>query len=256
MKFGIIYTAFNCENYLIDSLNPWAKARHDKLDNHEFVICAVSLPFIGFEFDKWDSTTATLRANKFIGTIDELITSTTPWHETDARGEALRYLKAQNVDYVWQIDGDEFFTSEQISNIIKFIEKTNLIVWYKLSYKNYVFDEKTYFTEPFTPARIHKIKTSDFIADRFWDDNNIEYLAHDYNQLDRQFANVAIPKSVAWIKHLTWLSNDRSRAKINYQKARNWVCSFDWDAKEDRLIFNKDYYIKSGKDFPETARDS
>lgn len=246
----------------MDSLTPWMLARKEKWCGNEFVICAVSLPFKDFQFDGIDATTASLVAAEIAGTIDKVFTEPKFIHETEARGMALKYLIEQNVDFLWIVDADEFYQKRDIENIIRFVEKENFSRWFKLSLKNYVFNKTTYLVEPFCPPRIHRVKfksyDGDYTTNSFWDDNNVSYLKDDgsISKLDREFSFLTVPRSVAWVKHLSWLSDERSRAKINYQTSRNWVSSFSWDDSQGGLIFNPEYYTKAGKSFPEIAQDS
>ena len=59
-----------------------------------------------------------------------------------------------------------------------------------------------------------------------------------------------IGQNVAWIRHYTWLNNERSKKKVEYQKARGWTCSYEWDYNENKLKFNAEYYKKEKLPFP------
>jgi hypothetical protein len=280
MKIGIIYTAYNCEEYLVKSLTPWAKARRTKLGGHEFIICAVSVPFKNFECPNPDATPSILAINaieefpaytgfvdndtfvhvtkpiKGPGAIDKAILEPKFIAETEARTLALDYLKSAGVDIVWQVDGDEFYTEEEIQKIIRFVEMQKFIPWFRIAYKNYIFDEKTYLTEPFTPARIHRIRLGNgLVATSFWDDNNILYQDSEVKTRDVQIASLTIPKALAWVKHLTWLSNDRSRQKVEYQLRRGWKCSYQWNYEKNCLEFNSEFYRVNKLALPEVKTE-
>ncbi len=250
-KFGIIYTAYNTENYVGATLAPWAKAREEKWGGHEFIICAVSCPFKKFGIQTTDKTLAILQKWMGAGAIDCIITKDEPVEEIDARGEALKWLVKEGVDFTWQADSDEFFEKKDIENIAKFVIGS-MATWFKVSYKNYVFTDDIFMVEPFTPARIHRMNSAGFEARGFWDDNNVGYqnMVTNEQKPDTQFAGVTIPKAIAWVKHLTWLSDERSRLKIEYQKARGWECSFAWD-KENGLTWNEEYFKNKGQSIPE-----
>lgn len=251
MKFGIIYTAYNTESYVGPSITPWAKAREEKWGGHEFVICAVSCPFKKFGIQTTDKTLAILQKWMGAGAIDCIITKDEPVEEIDARGQALAWLAKQGVDFTWQADSDEFFTKDDIEKIAKFVS-SSMATWFKVSYKNYVFENEVFIVEPFTPARIHRIKSAGFKATGFWDDNNVGYKnpVTGEQKSDKDFAWSLIPKTVAWVKHMTWLNDERSRLKIAYQKARGWQCSFEWD-EENGLIWNDAYFTERGLPTPE-----
>ena len=49
---------------------------------------------------------------------------------------------------------DEHYTADNIDRIIAFVERTPLVCWYRLSPKNYVFDDRTYLVRA-VPAAAH-----------------------------------------------------------------------------------------------------
>lgn len=250
MRIGIILTGYNMREYVDECLSSWiqVRTRHHK---HSFVICAVSLPFSGFPNDEDDGTTELLQKYYDKAHIDNLIIEPKNISEIEARGMALNWLKDEDVDIVWQVDADEFYTAEDIERIIEFVEANQFITWFRLSLKNFVFNTNTYLEEPFTPARIHRIKSGKMEATHFSGDNDISYGSAHQNT----FSNMTIPQSVAWIRHMTWLSNERSRKKVAYHEAHFAVhpnglrCSYSWDEKLG-LIFNQAYYTYIGQPIP------
>lgn len=257
MKIGIIYCAYNTQEYLKDSLMPWILARDSHLESNEFLICAISVPFERFGEPRLDDTgknLAHLYDNKL---IDHIIIDDKPLKETEARTLALKYLVSKDVDIIWQVDSDEFYQLEEVSKIIKFVNSRPFISSFYGSFKNYVFDLKTYLTAPFTPMRIHRVKSNNYLADSFWDDNNIMYLNANGQQYlkDINMTPLNIPKSVQFTKHLTWMSDARGKKKVEYQIARGWDCSFAWDHSNNCLIWNGDMLKKRGLETPETSTD-
>ena len=240
MKIGIILIGYNMEEYVQPCLRAWTDARGMRLGGHEFIICAVSLPFLGFPDAKEDGTRSMLCDLEGMGYIDNVIESPRNIPETVARGMALSWLKDRGITHTIQVDLDEFYTEADILNIFSFVEVNPFIVAYRLSLKNLVFDEHTYLAEPFMPMRIHRIDSlSSCIATSFWDDNNVLYegAITGAKVKDIEMANMTIPPSVAFVRHASWLSNDRSRRKVEYQLARGWTPSFLWDDSKG-LIFN------------------
>ena len=65
------------------------------------------------------------------------------------------YLKKYDLDYIWLVDSDEFYTDEDINNIEKYVESSNKNL-FKISLKNHVLDFKHYLEEPIQPPRIFK----------------------------------------------------------------------------------------------------
>lgn len=252
-KIGIIWVGFNCEDTLERSLAPWIEARKSRLGGHEFVICAVSVPFEGFDVASHDGTRLRLYDKRQSCEIDHLIVSDEPMRETEARGAALRWLVEQGATHLWQVDADENYTTAQITAILAFVEGRPAD-WYRLCLKNQVFTPNQYLVEPFAPPRIHRVyNPGGFVAAGFHQDNNVYYERPWSGErvLDTQMASLTVPKGAAWIDHASWLNNARSKAKIDYQRARGWPsCSFSWDDSQGGLIWNPSLPI------PETETDS
>lgn len=247
MKIGIIYVGYQTEEYIDNSLAPWFEAKKLRVNDNDFCICAVSTSFLGFDNnDKLDNTIPILTKYLQDGKIDYLITEPKNIPEIQARGMALKYLIEEDCEIVWQVDSDEFYTLGQIGQIAYFVELNPFIMWFRLNLRNYVFTDKEYLSEPFTPPRIHRISSNGFIATSFNQDNNIAYGGFD----QQVFANMTIPMSIAYIKHITWLNNERSRKKVEYQKLRWGHCSFRWNEKINKLEFDPDFYKKTGQSIP------
>lgn len=254
-RYGLIYCAYDTADLVPASLQPWVDARRAKLGGHEFRIAAVCVPFAGFPREKEpDSTQTLLEARLAAGDIDHLITSETPMAETEARGQALRWLVDADSDVTIMVDSDEVYQMDEIQRVAAFVAARPHVAAFRGSLKNYVFDNRTYLTQPFTPMRIHRVRVGGYQAHSFWDDNNVTYggtITRDLKR-DIEFPCVTIPKVVAFARHLTWLNdgpNGRSHRKVRYQEARQWKCDFAWDDSRGGLIW------RDGVTPPETARD-
>lgn len=245
-QWGVIWTGYRCRDFLPDSISGWLAARR-KLG---LKICVVSCPFNDFLNGPEDGTNVYLHHLLDTGEIDALFDSETPKTEVEARGEALRWLVKQGCETLWQADADEIYQLEQIERTIAFVEARPHVAWFRSSLKNRVFDRHTYLTEPFQPPRIHRVRVGGYQAAGFWDDNNISYhgtITRDIKR-DLDFPSMTIPKTVAWVDHVTWLSDLRSQRKQAYQWKRWGRCSFKWDDVRG-LVWNPDFPI------PETAQD-
>ncbi len=260
MKIGLIYCAYNTIEYVEDTLKPWQQSQADKLGNHEWLISVVNVPFTQYKEMNLpeDGTRAFLREefNKF--RIDYLFTEPEFVEEATARNLALQPLLEAKCDTIIMIDSDEFFTIQQIANIFEFIKLNPWESWYAISYKNFVFNKDTYLTEPFTPPRIFKVKTNGYTLRRYYYDNDITY------QLDgkdilisyKGLPNKIIPSTVSFVRHLTWLNDEKSRQKILYQNSRQgWVCGYRWDEKEG-LKFNEQFYLTNSLMLPRIEKDT
>lgn len=252
MKIAIIYCSFGTLDLTPASLAPWLAAKAARLGGHDYTLAAVSCPFSGFPDTKDDGTVDYLFSQISREKIDHLVVSDVPIPETEARGRALQWLVAQGVDILIQWDSDEIPTEKDILGILRFIEGNPLVPFFKFSLRNAVFNDKTFLKEPFTPARAHRVRSGSYVAHSFWDDNSVLY----HDDLTRHFKRdidlpcKTIPKSIAYPLHLSWLDNERSRKKCEYQEARSWKCSFRWNYDTGHLEWNPELPI------PETETDS
>lgn len=254
-KIGIIWVGFNCEDTLERSLAPWIAARRDRLNSHEFAICAVSVPFEGFGEEATDKTRTLLGFASTRDDIDHAIVRDKPMKETEARGAALRWLTEKGCVLSIMVDADEFWTIDQISKAITFMEERPFLCWARVCLKNYVFDTKTYLVEPFQPPRLHRLTYQGvYRAVGFEQDNDVRYEMLPGGALVGQegLPHATVPKNLVWVRHESWPNSNRSRLKIEYQlKGRNWPsCSFSWDDSQGGLVWNPSLPI------PETETDS
>jgi hypothetical protein len=275
MKIGIIFVSYNDVNNVEKSLSPWLNAKDKKLDGHEFVISAVSLPFAGYQdmpgFEEDNTTYQMLETLLMHEKIDFLITGPKYIPETQARTLGMQpllmedfkrdkdknFVAIPSCDIIWQVDGDEFYTEKEISKIIKFVEANPLITWFRGSLKNYIFDNKHYLEESFNPARIHRVKSGSFKINVFNEDNDICYKHTESLTVVPQgfFSVLTIPKSIVWTKHLTWLNNETSKKKIAYQNKRWGQCSYKWNEEKNCLEFDENYYSKNNLHIPTVLKD-
>lgn len=248
MKIGLIYCAFNTEEYLFDSLKPFR-------EDPRFIISAVSVPFLEYRDQdiKVDDTTEKLRKYKESGAIKYLVDSPKYIKEHEARNLALNELKKDKVDYILLCDSDEVYKKEDLDKIVDYITEDKESIWWRICLKNFVFDEETYLEEPFCPPRIFRVKTEELSHPSFYGDNDVSYL----NKLGQRVSylellNKTVPQEISWIAHYSWLNNAASMNKVKYQKDR-WGengCCFDWI--DGRLAFSKKYFESISKKIPLT----
>lgn len=265
-KIGILFTSFGMQEYLEAALTPWIQAREQNLNGYEFIISAVSIPFKEYKDinSKSDDTVKILNQYKIDGKINYLTTAPLFVSEAEGRSIALLPLQDAEVEIVILFDGDEIITLDQISNILNFVKLDRFTSWFRFSYKNYVFTEKQYLSEPFTPPRLFRTKTNGYTLDRFRWDNDLVYKGTviegnafknkyvDYLELPSK----TIPASVAHIRHYSWISNERSKNKCLYQQSHfGGICSYKWNYDLNRLEFNEEYYKSAGQSIPEILQD-
>jgi len=265
-KIGIIYCSYGMPDYLSKSLSPWIEAKKINLGGNEFLIAAVSTPFKEYkDYQILDNSTPTFLSVALAeGDIDDLYAETEYLLESEVRDKALQFLLKEDCDSILIADGDEFFTREQIERLLKFTDLDPWTSWFKFSYKNYIFDSNHYLAEPFTPPRFFRVLTNGYRLDTFSWDNDVFYKGTitsngkfvnknlDYKELPSR----TIPVNIAFIKHYTWFSDQRSKNKIRYQMEHfKGSCSYRWNEKENKLEFNPEYYNQIGQRNPEVLED-
>jgi hypothetical protein len=257
MKIGIIGMAYNAVDSVEKTLSPWLNARDEKLGGNEFIIHAVSVPFAEYKnipgFVEDHDTYRMLETLLVYEKIDYLTISPLYMTEAESRSAGLVPLLIENCDIIWCVDlQDEYYTKKIISEIINFVNLNKWTSWFTCNFRNYVFDERHYLEEFFTPPRIFRVKTNGYILQKFYFDNDITYkeeLRESKETSYKTLPSMNLPKNI-FIKHLTWLNNENSKKKILYQKARGWICSYTWDENLDCLDFNLEYYKKTNQSFP------
>ncbi len=245
MKFGIIGCFYKCANDLDKVLDPWITLKSTR----KFTITAVNALFkenaeLGRGLD--DEETRKIISSK---NLDYTYFSPVPLSEIEARNRCLKYLLFEDVDYIWLLDGDEFYTVDDINNIISYVSDHGQTgnkkdCFYSINFKCYIFDGKQW-VDDFCPPRIFNNRIHDGI-DRFYWDNDIVYRdSTNYKQLKE----VKIPKDIAHIRHMTWL-NINGKEKYEYQMKHFGKCSYKWNYEEGKLEFDLEYYEKHNTPIP------
>jgi|ETNvirnome_6_100_1030635.scaffolds.fasta_scaffold06897_5 glycosyltransferase involved in cell wall biosynthesis len=250
-NYGIIFCAYNTEEYVLDSIEPF-------LEQGNHVVSAVSVPFAEYQdIDGFcDHTTDLLGELHNQGKLKYLVDSPKFVSEATARNYALEHLKKHNVDYIWLVDSDEFYTERDIGEIENYIENSDKNL-FKLSLRNFVFDKDHYLEEPFCPPRIFKTKIpipelEDFIRlENFYWDNDIYY---SYDNQAIRYCDIeeltTIPEGVAHIRHYTWLNDQIGKRKVAYQHKHFGHCGYKWDEENQRLEFDLEFYKKQNIPVP------
>tara|TARA_Y100000356_G_scaffold121822_1_gene115460 strand:- start:2022 stop:2777 length:756 start_codon:yes stop_codon:yes gene_type:complete len=248
-KYGIIYCAYNTEDYVLESIDPFLKR-----DNH--IVSAVSVPFKEYKGIDClhDHTTDILRELVEQKKLKYLVDSPQYISEAEARNNALFYLKKYNLDYIWLVDSDEFYTEEHINKIEEYVESSSKNL-FKISLKNHVFDLDHYLEEPFCPPRIFKTNINNTIkmAGFYWDND----MSYEYNGQMISYENMeleTIPKEVAYIPHYTWLNDRIGKRKVEYQHKHFGHCSYKWNHEKHCLEFDESFYKKMNQPIPKVKK--
>ncbi len=247
LKIGVLFTAYNCADYINDCLNPWFNLKNNF--NFKFAINSGMFKMykdLGFP-DRNSETLNILYKYRFdylINTKDSVLLD-----EDTSRNNCLNYLKdIQGCDLIWLVDADEIYTENQIINTINFIRQNSGPDWYSILLRNFTFTDKLHLD--FDRPNIYWTDRNNGI-DKFHFDCHVLYKD---GALYHQKNGLCIPKNILFIDHYSWLTNDtRSSEKIEYQKNRHHgeidtKCSYVY--KDGELFFNKNFYEKRKVNHP------
>lgn len=263
-KILVIYSAYNAEEYVASSLAPF-------LSHRNFIVVASSRKFGRFPEERNDNT---LRVLEHAHTVfpDQLIGidgSDEPVdREHEAKNAALELAgksinQNDNIEYIMIVDSDEFYTLSDLNKIVKHIDSSPETITFNVNLKNYINDAEHYLKEPFCPPRIFRVSFTNkwtqpsgkFSLLKFHWDNDVCYMDPNKRQDDgkipvyswQQFATDTIPD--IWVDHYSWLDNERSKNKIEYQQKHFGQCSYKWE--DGSVQFNEEYFKKTGEPYPE-----
>lgn len=239
-NLAIILSAYALEEYVQPCLSPWK--------NFNIPIACASFQFENFQ--KQNNKPCLDELSKFIPDSHIFHSNENIVNEHNARNVPLEFLKQNtDTDTFLILDIDEFYAEKEIESLLNFINGDDFswVAWAKINFKNYIFDEKSWIDD-FCPPRLFKKTYQNYIIDKFYWDNDILYSDKDGTPVDyKQLSSIIIPKNNIHAKHMTWLNNERSKNKIEYQEAHFGACSYSWNALKNCVEINKDFYKKSGQ---------
>ena len=246
-KIGLILAQNNEIKYLSDCLQNWISWR----EHNPLVIAVLDVCFQeNSGGNSTDGSIQLLKQYKHDNKIDFFEILPPGLKEHEARNVALKYLLDAGVEIVWLLGSDEIYSYEEINNAIKYVKKEEFITWFRIEFKNLVFDDKHYI-KGFNPGRIFRTNQNKLkIKEMYYDDdflytdgiNNIDYKNLSHKQIPIHLCNPL---------HYTWLDDDRSKKKWEYQIKR-WGkngCSFFYE--NEKIVFNKEFYKKNNISLPE-----
>jgi hypothetical protein len=249
MKIGILGCGYDCNKDLNTRLEPW----FESAKNNDFIFSFVSCPFDHFNLSNNQNTINALNDLKDKNLIQYLYTSDSQFSEAESRNHALKFLLEQHVDYIWLLDlSDEYYTVDNINKIVNFIKNNYLYDWFSINFKNYIFDGKEWIDD-FCPPRIFKNSSQRKIKHFYWD-NDLIYEINGYNLDYKSLSESKIPKSIAHIKHMTWLHTN-GKNKYEYQMKHFGDTSYKWNYETEKLELNEDYYRKRSIPLPLIHKD-
>lgn len=258
-KFGFIFCAYDCSDALYKCVTPFLNLKEI---GYNFCITTVHGMFreyaeLGYKDE--DSVTVNLLKNSIWNDYLYIQSEQDPGkyqNEWEIRNKGLNYLLSQNVDYVILIDSDEFYTTKEIDDIINYLEENPYEVWYKIHFKNLVFDDQHYY-KGFKSPRIFRTKYNDLRLHSLIYDSDVAYIDKNNNMIHgNNLAWNCIPDKVAFPLHASWNNYERNCKKIRYAQKR-WDpplghgCSFKINEEKKCVEWNLDYYNRIGQAPPE-----
>lgn len=257
MKIGLLVCAYGTPEYFNRVLEPWLEYK----DLNLLKIAVVHGQFLEHHLNGYeDNDYETQKLIKEQSNLDYTYFQNDYdsnnikifQKEADIRNKGLQYLLSQECDLIWLLDLDEIYNIEEIKKTVDFVKLENLIPWFSIEFKNLVFSEKTYING-FKPPRIFRTNINSLKLNRFYWDNDIIYgvpLAN-YEVDYKQLSNLTIPKKICNPLHFTWLNNELSKKKIEYQEkhfSNGAGCSFKWGI--NGLEWNDTFFRKTGQTIP------
>lgn len=266
-KIGILGCGYECDEYIDAVLSAWIKIKKENNLNVEFVFSFVYCQFKEYiEINGEKEIIEPEWYSKYKEHIDFFFTPK-PSSEAEARNIALKPLLDNHCDVVWILDlQDEIYTINNIRNIADFIQRDGgSTAWFSICLKNYVFDDKTYLLDPFTPPRVFRtyynntyvLKSFEWDNDPFYErvDRQVnDLLKYEFDTTGKisykQLSSMQIPQNITYINHYSWLSNNKSRDKVNYQLKHLGECSYKWNEEKQQLEFDEIFFRRRGMFIP------
>ena len=250
LKIGVLFTAYNCADYIDESFQPWLNLRKEL----NLVLAAANGRFIVSPKES-SNIKGSHSLLKLIGKdLDYLLASSTKdhfWTEEQSHNYLLNYALDQKVDLVWMVDADECYTEKEIKSIINYVQENPSYNSYHVQFKNYVF-QKPYWQDGFNKSVIYWTNKNQGLQE-FYFDNDIIYKNGLRTHEDPN--RCIIPKNIAFVKHYSWLEDDsRTKDKIIYQNIKysgeeGAKCGFKYN-KKNRLVYNRLFFEKRGIEMP------
>lgn len=256
MKIGVTSIGYECVEHMDKVLEPWLDLKYNDNDL-DIVIGASHGVFpetnkLGYSVYSLDGTIQKLQQLNDKKDIDYIHISPVPIYEKDLRNSNVQFLLSQNIDLLWLLDlQDEIYTVQQIKEIVRYVESSDKD-WFKINFKNYVFNDSTYIDD-FVVPRIWKNNVNEGIMGFYYDNDIVYNNQKPANDLPFEI----IPRDIGFIKHLSWVgSKEYLLRKIEFQKIHYGDCSYSWDDAKNCLSFNEEYYSKFNKDKPQLFKEN
>ena len=242
MKIGLLCNFYGFPEYTDRALENWKKIPEihkvavSSYQYKDYVDC-------GWDFDDTETPIQLLSQHRDF--VDYICLGKEA-NDSFSRNSPLQHLLSHDIDYIWLLDQDEFYSEEDIRNCINHIGQSEDTFTFKINFKNFVFSKSQY-VEDFNPPRIFKVRANgEKSLSHFYYENDVAYNINkklvDYKNLSMS----DIPKDKCFPDHYSWVG-PRSflKSKVKYQLKRyKGICSYKWNEDDQCLEFNKEFYAK------------
>ena len=252
MRIGVIFCIYGCEDYVDGCLAPWFNLSSE----FDFIFTLTSGRFKDYaDLNIPDRNKPTLKKliewefNYMSITGGDKILD-----EDTSRNRCLEFLKPYQCDLIWLVDGDEFYTEQQIKDIIFYIGSTPEQEAYSIWLKNYTIKFPLYTGKWDRPTIFRNRKWGGI--NRFYFDSNFVFTDEIHSIRDLEINS--IPRKICFLEHHSWLPSQATKDKIAYQNLRyhgvnheipeGCRCSFEWG--ENGLQFSSSFWKCRGLQIP------
>ena len=252
MRIGVIFAIYGCEDYVERCLTPWFNLRK----KYDFVFTVTSGRFKDYaDLGIPNKNKQTLR-NLIEWDFDFMsVTGGEKLLDEDSsRNRCLDFLKPHWCDLIWLVDGDEFYTEEQIEKTIEWIQTNDEYDAFSLYLKNYTI-KYPFFTDTWDRPTVYRNRKWGGIG-RFYFDSWFAFADEEHGIKDLEIKK--IPREICFVEHYSWLPTEAVKDKIDYQNKRysgysNEIaegcrCSFEWG--ENGLDFSQTFWKCRGLQVP------
>lgn len=242
IKIGIQILAYNCAESFSKLIEPWARLKEEL----NFVFWVGSGQFKIYKemgCEDLNQETIKLLTTEYKDVIDFLFIpdSNNLLSDHDMRSQCLGFFEEEDVDLLWILDADEFYSEEEIRRVVEFVQHQQEYDYYRISMKSYVMDNNHWVD--FIPMRIVWRKRFGGIRNYYFDNH---YCYHDNSEY-RSHKCCDIPKEVVFPLHYTWTQYHNTTGpkkiqdKIEYQKRYySDGCGYYYDEEKDKVVSNVD----------------
>lgn len=237
MKIGIQILAYNCDTTFEELIKPWVDLKQ-KYDIKIWVGSGQFKEYAKLGYEDLNHTTLELLSILLsTGDIDEIFTPTPSNLLTDAgtRDKCIPWMKENAIDLMIQVDADEFYSTREANNLIKYIKQNPNHTCYNTIFKNVIGDGVVEDWHRFSAGWIKKhggIKQYYFDC-HWWFNDGFDYRKPGVKEIPKELVN---PYHYTWTNDMNTTGPGSISAKIEYQnKIYSEGCGWEIDPNTNKI---------------------